>query len=367
MPESAILLEETNPYGSLEAIVEDDGRTIYLYLRHLTNEEWPLKPLWVLNRASAPESEDVDAMKAGQAPLMRRAGTRHPEGAPALDPTRLRLLWSPEGDGVALLDVDEPLAILPPWADNRMPGYAREAVGEQLLAWALDAGAMQGMRPRLQAAESFWAWRSQDDCWDKIQGAGVEHLESRLGPLVRYWAADNNEYPPRGVVLFQPEQYPGVSVYATVGMSGQPLPQVELYVREPEQVQYLELAIATEGECDWAPGVLSALMAHPWQVVDWYGDGHTFGWESVKWRGGGPFNLLFAAAPPPDPQRVDRLGSSSSAPDLSGLTSWKGAPVTYLWVLPISVPERELAIEEGSQELLRRLEAARRRWVHREG
>ncbi|MGV3719284.1 MAG: suppressor of fused domain protein [Actinomycetota bacterium] len=366
MPESVILIEESNPYGSLEALVEDDGRTIYLYLRHLENEEWPLKPLWVLNRAPAPEAEDIEAMKAGQAPLMRRAGTRHPEGAAALDPSRLRLLWLPSGDGVALLEGDEPLAILPPWSDNRMPGYSREAVGEQLLAWALDESAMKGMRPRLHEAEEFWAWRSQDDCWDKLQTETLDHLERRLGRHVRYWSADNNEYPPRGVALFQPEQHPGVFVYATVGMSGQPLPQVEMYTREPWKHQFLELAIATEGECEWAPGVLSALMAHPWKDVTWYGDGHSFGWESVRWRNGGPFNMLFSASPPPDARDAAQRGKSSPAPNLSGLTSWKGAPVIFLWVLPVSVADRELAIEEGSQALLRRLEAARRGWVHHE-
>jgi len=367
MPEPVILLEETNPYGSLEAIVEDDGRTVYLYLRHLESDEFPLKPLWILNRAPAPETDDVEGMKAGKAPLMRRAGTVRPEGAPALNPTRLRLLWLPEGDGVALLDGDEPLAILPPWADNRMPGYSREAVGEQLVAWSLGEGAMQGMRPRLRDAEEFWNWRSGDDCWDGIQSAGLEHLEQRLGAHTRYWMADNNEYPPRGVVLFQPAQHPGICVYATVGMCGQPLPQVELYTKEPANHQYLELAIATEGECEWAPAVLSGLMAHPWREATWYGSGHTFGWESVRWRDGGPFNLLFAADPPPDSRQSGLLRKSIPAPDLSGLKSWKGAPVTFLWVLPVSVVERELAIEQSSEELLRRMSVEHRGWVHRGG
>ena len=34
-----VLIAEANPYGSLEAAVENDGRAVYLYLQHVTDDE----------------------------------------------------------------------------------------------------------------------------------------------------------------------------------------------------------------------------------------------------------------------------------------------------------------------------------------
>lgn len=63
---SEILIAETNPYGSFEAIVEDDGRTVYLYLQS-AREQGQMTPVWVANRLPAPESDDLAAMRQGMA------------------------------------------------------------------------------------------------------------------------------------------------------------------------------------------------------------------------------------------------------------------------------------------------------------
>jgi hypothetical protein len=182
-----LLLQEENPYGSRIAVVEDDGQTVYLYLMTgpPDDPQRQLFPVWVANRGPAPESEDVAAMREGNAPRMPSRGTRSPDGLPPFHRENLELVWFEEGDGVALLERGQPLAVAPGWIGYQgFPGYAREAVGDQLLAWELGP-ALESLRPRIEAARRYWKWRSTEESWLEIQGAGINHLEARLGPRQR--------------------------------------------------------------------------------------------------------------------------------------------------------------------------------------
>jgi hypothetical protein len=49
-------------------------------------------------------------------------------------------------------------------------------------------------------------------------------------------------------------------------------------------------------------------------------------------------------------------------PDLSGF-SFAGEPVRWLWILPITERERQLAKERGATSLVTQLAAQRRSWV----
>jgi hypothetical protein len=49
-------------------------------------------------------------------------------------------------------------------------------------------------------------------------------------------------------------------------------------------------------------------------------------------------------------------------PDLSGF-SFASEPVRWLWILPITERERQLAKERGSSSLITQLAAQRRSWV----
>ena len=63
-----ILLEETSPLGTIAAVVEDDGRVVYLYLHFLNvDEDDPqrIKACWVRNRQPAPRNLDQAAMERG--------------------------------------------------------------------------------------------------------------------------------------------------------------------------------------------------------------------------------------------------------------------------------------------------------------
>ena len=70
-------------------------------------------------------------------------------------------------------------------------------------------------------------------------------------------------------------------------------------------------------------------------------------------RGGGG-----AAARLPAP----RLGTGAEPPDLSGF-AFGGDPVRWLWIIPISERDRQLAKERGSSALVSRLAAQHRSWI----
>src|SRR6478609_9493764 len=110
------LLSETGPNGNFSAVVEDDGRVVYLSLANPHEGGFPTRSVWVRNRLAAPAAIDVAGMERGEPPLMPAAACRHPRGAPALDTAGLRLVWLPEGDGVALFDGPTLLAAIPPWS-----------------------------------------------------------------------------------------------------------------------------------------------------------------------------------------------------------------------------------------------------------
>jgi len=61
---------------------------------------------------------------------------------------------------------------------------------------------------------------------------------------------------------------------------------------------------------------------------------------------------------------LDSAGSlrGPQPPDLSGFT-FGGDPVRWLWIVPISERDRQLAKDHGSASLVSRLAAQQRSWV----
>lgn len=358
---STILIAETNPYDSFEAIVEDDGRTVYLYLQS-RQEEGEMKAVWVVNRVAAPRGQDILSMQQGIAPLMPAFGTRHPQGHPGFHPENLSLVWFEEGDGVALLDRERPVAVLPSWSGlEGFYGYSAEAVGETPMAWDLEP-ALEGLQPRIEAARRYWDWRADAESWEEIKDAGLAHLERILGPHQRYWAADGGRYPPRAIVAFNAPRLEGVTVLTTVGMSAQSLPKVEMAFEDPRPHRRIELAAATAGDPGRLAGLLSAMMAFPWSQGSWLGDLHTYGYGNPSPNVGESAAFLMRE-PSPQVLQVSEGTRTVPAPNLSGLTDRSGDPVSYLWLVAINEPERQIAEAQGSEVLADRLEQAGRGWV----
>src|SRR6516162_2514111 len=134
------VLESESPYGSRRLVVEYDGATTAAYLH---DAGAVLGAAWIANHE--------------QAPQMPAAHTKHPAGRPPLDARTLRALWFEEGDGVAIIEGGQLLAVIPGWSDmsRGMPGYSRDVVGQSPFGWSLD-DAMEGLGPRADRATAFW-------------------------------------------------------------------------------------------------------------------------------------------------------------------------------------------------------------------
>jgi Suppressor of fused protein (SUFU) len=351
----AVLLESVSPYGSRRVVVEHDGTTTAAYLH---DETAAIAATWIANHAQAPSATDLARLSSGQAPEMPADHTKHPDGRPPLDAGSLRAVWLEEGDGVAILEDDKPLAVLAGWSDmsKGMPGYSRDVIGQTPFGWSLD-DAIEGLGPRISEAEGFWRWRADAAEWAAFQQAMLGHLLARLGPGARYWDVGGGKQPLVGVSERPPTAHRPYSVLSTVGMCCQRMPVVEQTGDNSRARARIELAIATTMPSTAAARIFLWLAQYPWREVTWLGSGHRIPWyhEAATFPlGGGNETVLLLHQP------GALIGPE--VPDLSGF-SFGGEPVRWLWIIPISARERQLAAERGPASLVNQLAAQRRSWV----
>jgi hypothetical protein len=347
------LLESFSPYGSRKVTVEYDGEVTAAYLH---DEAAAISATWIANHRPAPAATDQARLDAGRAPLMPAARTKHPAGRPALRAEELEALWFEEGDGVAILERGRPLAVIAGWSDSDrgMPGYSRDVIGQTPFGWSLD-DAMEGFAPRLERSRSFWRWRQHG--WSQFTQALLGHLTARLGPAGSYWDASAGQQPQIGVTERPPAGGRPYTVLSTVGMSGQRMPVVEQVLDEVSGYARIELAVATTLPSAQAARVFLWLASYPWHAVTWFGPGHSVRWHHEPATfplGGGAEAVLLTDSP----GALD----GPQPPDLSGFT-FGGDPVRWLWVVPISERDRQLARDRGSAALVSRLAAQRRSWI----
>ncbi len=351
----AVLLESVSPYGSRRLAVEYDGTTTAAYLH---DENAAIAATWVGNHRRAPEHIDTARLSSGQAPEMPAGHTRHPDGRPLLDPASLRALWLEEGDGVVLLEHEKPIAVLAGWSDmaKGIPGYSRDVIGQTPFSWSLD-DAMEGLAPRIAAAENFWRWRGDSAAWAGFQQAVLGHLLHRLGPGARYWDVGGGKQPLVGVSERPPTSGRPFCVLSTVGMSCQRMPVVEQTGAGAAGRARIELALATTMPSTEAARIFLWLAQYPWREVAWLGSGHCVPWyhEAATFPlGGGHEAILLLAEPDALP--------GPEVPGLSGF-SFGGDQVRWLWLIPVTERERLLAAERGPASLVNQLAAQRRSWV----
>ncbi len=354
-----VIVEGVSLGGSLQAVVEQDERVAYLYLFDPEAAEQAFKSCWVRNLQPGPETLDLSTMQQGRAPLLPRQDTAHPQGAPPLESQDLRLVWLEDGHGVALLERDSvlPLAIIPPWSGhNGMSGYARDCLAAGPLAWPLDPE--NALLRRTEAAEEFWAlWEQGDSAWESFRAPMIEAIERDLGRTETYYAIDGGTWPPRALLRVPVD---GATALVTVGVAIRPQPLVEMYVPDaPEQIWRVELGVClAEGYDDAAvEGMMRYLSGQsnfPWARGSWLGEGHTILCDAVPPNTSGPpFEATLLTRWPPQGPQVR-------------LPSYRGDPLSLLWFLPITESERRFAMEQGSEALFRRLEAAGHGWIHKD-
>lgn len=139
------MIEGVNPYGTRRAALLVGGDNMYLYLSNLTRTGKgtdggapTIAAVWVANLGLAPDDlQPATTGEDGEPPVMGREGTAFPRGCPPPEGP-LELVWFEEGDGVAVLDNDGLLAVIPGWGGkDDFSGYARYCRDQTPVAWPL--------------------------------------------------------------------------------------------------------------------------------------------------------------------------------------------------------------------------------------
>ena len=364
-----VIYQETNPYGSYGAFLEDDGRTIYLYLQSIHNPETEMKALWIQNRIPAPISRSMDDSKQGLAPYLCKDEIMDSSPIAALDKNDLHFIWTEEGDGVALFYKEKLLAFLPPWAGiKNVSGYSRYAKIDSITANPLGDPDHGVLAERIEASRKFWEYRATPDSWKEIQALRMQHLESLLGPHQKYWSADGGKFPHLAIAKFNIPDSEEIVLYSTLGMSAQNMPTVELYHKEYEKFSKIELVFAfqkVEGLDSteaWVPSCIGDLIKYPWNMGKWYGEGHTI---TMPRRDPEALHLNFThffltTQPPNGYTKEESIGN----PIKSQLFTANGQNINFLFALPITDEDVHYIRSQGAKSFLSLMESNKMGWFH---
>jgi hypothetical protein len=349
-----IIYQETNPYGSFSVFLEEDGRTVYLYLQAQHNEEWKMKTLWIRNLIPAPKERNVDDFKLGLAPLLTQSEVFHTEGLPVFKKEDVSVVWTEEGTGVFLFINEELYGFIPSWSGlKEFHGFAREAKEESITASPMGDPKNGWIAEYAEKCHEYWRIRSEKGSWKKIQSSRLEYFESMWGNHSKYWSADGGKFPQMGIALFKPT--PNRWIYATIGMSAQNQPSVDLYHKEPEAYSRIELILAVDApdasqrSDEWVPHVLGELVNYPWQQDKWFGDGHS----------------LTLARKDPDELYLNFSNLLCVAiQDFPKLITENGNPLLCISLYPITKEENLFLQLDGYAEFLKKIKSRDDYWVH---
>ena len=401
-PES--LLFESSPYGSLDALVQQDSQAAYLYLHSPQNSEFGTRAVWVRNLKRGPLVVSQSDMQSGIAPLLPRTHCHHPDGKPPLDARNLELVWFEEGNGVALYEQGELLAVLPPWSGmDGFAGYARDCRSEHLLCWPLPQA--EHLQRRIINARQYWQlWQTSNPFAD-YQEQWLERIKQQVSvaaerctkglvhqrvngqaSLGKYYAIDGGKWPPRGLQccslpcdsLTNPARADDSdnlsnlsSVLVSVGMGLTAMPNVEMSLEQPALARRAELAIrfglesVPENESAVTTEIaqwLSGIVGYPWQQLTWIGHGHTgtmtlspraaraVAGSLVESHGAGAQNGALsgeAAESSEDPVTVPFLyvNDRRVEPSMPTMRQFDD-PVNLLWVVPLTREELQSRLAE---------------------
>ncbi len=120
-----VLMQQTSPYGTRRASLLRSESDVYLYVEDLVDAEpSTASVVWVANHRPAPP-----AAPSRHRRVRRRAWAPGGPGTRTAARHSIRtahLVWFEEGDGVALVDDQGALAVVPGWAGrDDFYGYAR--------------------------------------------------------------------------------------------------------------------------------------------------------------------------------------------------------------------------------------------------
>ncbi len=343
MPKSGVIFRATSPHENFEAIVEQDDRVAFFYLRPLINREAALRSCWVRNLQPAPAELEEDKMREGIAPLLPASFCKNPGGDDPLEGDHLEVLWLPTGDGAVLRHKTEgPLAVIPPWSGYRgFSGYAAGCAELHELASPLDQATE--FLPRIAEADEYWTrWRTNPGLWRRRQNEFLDAYEKALGTDYRYFAIDEDQWPPKALVQFAPAPH---TLLLTLGVSLRPQPQVELYTDDPAPLQRIELAMALgpnlpEPLIERLAQYVSAQTNLPWHQITFLAPGHTV-----------PCPIFTEFAEFADFTAVLLIDEPAERPEIS-LDDLSEPRPRILWMIPLTQAEHNFALQHTSARLL---------------
>ena len=357
--QSNIIYQETNLYESFTAYIEDDGRTIYLYLQSEGNTEIPMKSVWICNKILAPLERNQDDFQNGLAPMLIQDEISEEHNCLEIQTEDVELVWTEEGDGVAFFYKNELYSFIPSWSGiENFYGYSKFAKKEALTTHPLFNSHFGAIPETVKKHKKFWEFRFEKKNWKQIQESRLSFLERNFDKHIKYWSADGNKFPPLGIALFQPTYQSDIDIYSTIGMSGQNMPQVELYHKDISSFAKVELIFAVDTTKEkktenWIPHLIGDMIQYPWKMVNWFGQGHTILMPRsdpsalyVKFT-----NLIFK--------------SLNHIKEFSGLKAEDDFSVQFLAILPISETEKSICQDKGSSYFFHLLLENEIDWIHK--
>lgn len=290
-----ILKREDNPYTTLTASVESDGRTVYLYLNPIEGIQTEAKAVWIMNLGPAPD-DDSAAMAKGMAPMQKKSACRHPAGLMLPSGDEMDLVWFSEGTGVSLFIDGELAAVIPPFAgEDGFFGFSREATAPDNGTFPMPGG----MRERGEENLDYWNRRTQKNFWKDFRDQLLAEYETAFGSHSGYYVLDGGKFPAMALAEFNlPDSYFGqkehkpIKIFATIGMSAQNMPAVERHVQNPEPLFRIELLTIRDAAHPWFIDIMARTALFPWRSTNWIGPGH-----SIQFQRQEPYSDFLIAEP----------------------------------------------------------------------
>lgn len=327
MEENKILIESWSPVCNIQAFVEKSKTTIYFYLWFNPGaENSRIKPCWVCNVDMAGKNINYEAMGNGTAPMMPVEYCSHSSEGIDIDAEKLSIIWFEEGDAAALLEDNKLLAVIPGWAEDGFYGYSRYAVGTGPFAWEL-INAEDNLYKRVMKSKKYWEYLSGDYFKD-IQDMHLSSLENFFGNYEKYYAIDNNKFPPKALITGMKDK---VEYAFTVGVSALCQPKIEQFFEEGEANQHRKIEIGFACKDDFKNkndymrllSYISGQTNLPWQEITWFGNGHTIPCNAID-----NFEAMLFIN--------DNMFPQINSPQYE---NFMGERINLLWAIPITKEE----------------------------
>lgn len=339
--EPTVLLEEQSPCCPITAVVEQDNRVAYFYLWGPEESSFGVKSCWIRNLEEAPSEIEFKKIKKGISPMLPKANCVNPSKQELLKKDSLSIVWLEEGDGAALLENGEIIAVIPSWGGKGgFNGYSSSCKGEGEFAWELNQS--NEMHQRVEDSKDFWSsWEDEISPFQINQSKILDVYTEFFGASEKYFAIDDEEGAPRGLYVRQGEQK---TVFATVALSLSPMPEVEMYTEDRFELNRIELGLMLNTKhcasriqdmSKWISGICSL----PWKEITFLAEGHTIYFDAFE-------NDRFKSA---------LLTQYVSALAKVEFEKYRQSTINFLWLIPITEKEREFAMEHGSERLIERM------------